>query len=108
MLSLSLPTLATLFLFYSPTVRASSCVAFDVSWNLLAFGLDGQDWNAGAEETWASGTSRMTFLIFPSAVLSARVDDNVPNLQAPLLTSPLLGVREFLLLLPFRVGPGRF
>jgi hypothetical protein len=97
MLSLSLPTLATLFLFSSAAVRASSCIAFDVSWNLLAFGLDGKDWNAGAQATWASGASRMmTFHSF-SHVLSALMlaSFRVPNLQAPLLTSPLLGVREF-------------
>jgi len=38
-------------------VRASPCVAFDVNWNLLAFGLDGKDWNAGTQNTWASGTA---------------------------------------------------
>ena len=26
---------------------ASPCVAFDTKWNLLAFGLNGKDWNAG-------------------------------------------------------------
>jgi len=57
MLSLSLPTLATLFLVSSAAVRASPCIAFDVNWNLLAFGLDGKDWNAGAQATWASGTA---------------------------------------------------
>jgi hypothetical protein len=73
MLSLSLPTLATLFLVSSAAVRASPCIAFDVNWNLLAFGLDGKDWNAGAQATWASGASRMMTLTFisPSVVFSA-------------------------------------
>jgi hypothetical protein len=46
-------------LFVSPAaVHASSCVAFDSNWNLLAFGLDGKDWNASTQGTWASGTSQ--------------------------------------------------
>lgn len=50
-------TVATLFI--SPgAVRATPCVAFDTNWNLLAFGLDGKDWNAGTQDTWANGTSR--------------------------------------------------
>jgi hypothetical protein len=45
-------------LFVSPVaVRASPCVAFDANWNLLAFDLDGKDWNAGTQDTWSSGTS---------------------------------------------------
>jgi len=35
-------------------VRASPCVAFDVSFNLYAFGLGGKDWTAGTQDTWAS------------------------------------------------------
>jgi len=52
------PLLTLVTLFVSPLlVRASPCVAFDVSWNLLAFGLDGKDWNAATQDTWASGTA---------------------------------------------------
>ena len=52
------PLLTLVTLFVSPVVvRASSCVAFDINWNLLAFGLDGKDWNAGTSDTWATGTS---------------------------------------------------
>jgi len=52
------PLLTFVTLFLSPVVvRASSCVAFDTNWNLLAFGLDGKDWNAGTQDTWASGTA---------------------------------------------------
>ena len=52
------PLLTLVALFVSPAVvRASSCVAFDTNWNLLAFGLDGKDWNAGTQDTWASGTT---------------------------------------------------
>ncbi|EIW77167.1 hypothetical protein CONPUDRAFT_62794 [Coniophora puteana RWD-64-598 SS2] len=36
-------------------VSASPCVAFDINWNLLAFGLDGKDFNAGAQSSWSSG-----------------------------------------------------
>jgi hypothetical protein len=57
MLSL-LPTIVALYFFSSAAVRGSPCVAFDVKWNLLAFGLDGKDWNAGTQDTWADGTSQ--------------------------------------------------
>ncbi|KAG1764580.1 hypothetical protein EV702DRAFT_108017 [Suillus placidus] len=52
-----LPTLASLFFLSSATVRASPCVAFDANWNLLAFGLNGKDWNAGTQDTWSSSTA---------------------------------------------------
>jgi len=35
----------------------SSCVAFDISWNLLAFGFNGKDYNAGTMDTWTTGTA---------------------------------------------------
>ncbi|KAF8898018.1 hypothetical protein CPB84DRAFT_1681602 [Gymnopilus junonius] len=34
----------------------SACVAFDVNWNLLAFGFNGKDYDAGTQDTWGSGT----------------------------------------------------
>jgi hypothetical protein len=52
---LSLLTLVTLSLLAPRAVRATACVAMDINWNLLAFGLDGKDWNAGTQDTWASG-----------------------------------------------------
>ncbi|KAJ3553382.1 hypothetical protein NM688_g3642 [Phlebia brevispora] len=33
------------------------CVTFDSNFNLLVFGLDGKDWNAGQQSSWASGTA---------------------------------------------------
>ncbi|KAI6006930.1 hypothetical protein EDD15DRAFT_2115260, partial [Pisolithus albus] len=48
-----LPTLVSLLLISaSTTVTARPCVAFDSNWNLLAFNLDGKDWNAGTQDTW--------------------------------------------------------
>ncbi|KAF9444643.1 hypothetical protein P691DRAFT_807022 [Macrolepiota fuliginosa MF-IS2] len=35
---------------------ASSCVAFDVQWNLLAFNFGGKDFNAGTQDAWTQGT----------------------------------------------------
>ncbi len=58
MLSSLLPTIVALYIFSPIVVRASPCVAFDVKWNLLAFGLDGKDWNAGPQNTWANGVSQ--------------------------------------------------
>lgn len=52
-----LPTLAFLFFLTSATVRASPCITFDANWNLLAFGLNGKDWNAGTQDTWSSSTA---------------------------------------------------
>ncbi|KAN0086102.1 hypothetical protein V8E55_007236 [Tylopilus felleus] len=47
------PTIASLLLLSaSATVKASPCVAFDINWNLLAFGLDSKDWSAGTQDTW--------------------------------------------------------
>ncbi|KAJ7750471.1 hypothetical protein DFH07DRAFT_746210 [Mycena maculata] len=51
----SLFTLVTLLALTTPSVLAgSSCVAFDTAWNLLAFGFNGKDYNAGTSDTWAS------------------------------------------------------
>ncbi|KAI6104176.1 hypothetical protein EDD16DRAFT_413953 [Pisolithus croceorrhizus] len=48
-----LPTLVSLLLISASTaVTARPCVAFDSNWNLLAFNLDGKDWNASAQNTW--------------------------------------------------------
>jgi hypothetical protein len=58
MLSSLLPTIVALYFFSYTTVRGSPCVAFDVTWNLLAFGLDGKDWNAGTQNAWAKGASQ--------------------------------------------------
>ncbi|KAF5343897.1 hypothetical protein D9758_012113 [Tetrapyrgos nigripes] len=50
-------TLASLlFLSSSAAVASSSCIAFDSSWNLLAFGFGGKDYNAGTMDSWSSGT----------------------------------------------------
>ena len=55
-------------LFVSTTfVRASPCVTFDANWNLLAFSLDGKDWNAGTQDSWANGTSRSYPFFFLSS-----------------------------------------
>ncbi|KAG2355314.1 hypothetical protein BDR07DRAFT_1426531 [Suillus spraguei] len=51
-----LPTLASLssYIGHSPS---TPCIAFDANWNLLAFGLNGKDWNAGTQDTWSSSTA---------------------------------------------------
>ena len=33
----------------------SPCAVFDSKFNLYAFGLGGKDWNAGPQDSWASG-----------------------------------------------------
>jgi len=41
----------------SMALASSSCVAFDTAWNLLAFGFNGKDYNAGTQDTWGSGNA---------------------------------------------------
>jgi len=51
------PTVASLLLLSaSAAVKASPCVAFDTTWNLLAFGLDGKDWSVGTQDSWSGST----------------------------------------------------
>jgi len=38
------------------SAATSGCVAFDVNWNLLAFGFSGKDYNAGTQDMWTSTT----------------------------------------------------
>ncbi|OJA19728.1 hypothetical protein AZE42_01496, partial [Rhizopogon vesiculosus] len=52
-----LPTVVSLLFFFSATVQASPCITFDTNWNLLAFGFDGKDWNAGTQDTWSSSST---------------------------------------------------
>ncbi|KAG7087557.1 hypothetical protein E1B28_013512 [Marasmius oreades] len=40
----------------STALAASSCVAFDSNFNLLAFNYGGKDYNAGTQDSWGSGT----------------------------------------------------
>lgn len=38
----------------------SACVAFDINWNLLAFGFNGKDYNAGTQDAWTSSSGSLT------------------------------------------------
>ncbi|KAI0795433.1 hypothetical protein C8Q75DRAFT_803319 [Abortiporus biennis] len=53
----SIPTLVSLFLAVPTLVLSSPCVTFDADFNLLAFGFDGKDWNAGTQDTWTTGSA---------------------------------------------------
>lgn len=37
----------------------AGCVTFDINWNLLAFGFNGKDYNAGTQDTWTSSTGSL-------------------------------------------------
>jgi hypothetical protein len=52
MSGISFAVVSLFILFFSNTVVASPCIAFDASFNLLAFGLGGKDWSAGTQDTW--------------------------------------------------------
>ncbi|EGN92587.1 hypothetical protein SERLA73DRAFT_190953 [Serpula lacrymans var. lacrymans S7.3] len=53
-------TIVSLLLSASTAVVSTPCVAFDINWNLLAFGLDGKDYNAGTQDTWAGNNNKAT------------------------------------------------
>jgi len=38
----------------------SACISFDINWNLLAFGFNGKDYNAGTQDAWASSSGSLT------------------------------------------------
>ena len=62
---LNLPTLASLLLLAAPAaVYADPCVSFDVNFNLLAFGFNGKDYNAGPQDSWTSGEPYLLSLYF--------------------------------------------
>ena len=42
------------------TAGPSGCAQFDANWNLLAFGFNGKDYNAGTQDKWTSTTGRKT------------------------------------------------
>lgn len=52
-----LPTLVTLLLLFISQTVGSPCIAFDSTWNLYAFGLNGKDYNAGTQDKWTGSTS---------------------------------------------------
>ncbi|KAF8341863.1 hypothetical protein F5887DRAFT_975338 [Amanita rubescens] len=47
--------LLSILSFPQVAIANSGCVAFDIFWNLLAFGFGGKDYNAGTQDTWTSG-----------------------------------------------------
>ncbi|KAI5119386.1 hypothetical protein M0805_001060 [Coniferiporia weirii] len=50
--SLLLPALSSIL-----PASAEPCVAMDINFNLLVFGVDGKDYNAGTQDSWTSGTA---------------------------------------------------
>lgn len=49
------PLLFSAALSATVTNTPPACVVFDADWNLLAFGFQGKDYNAGTQDTWGSG-----------------------------------------------------
>jgi hypothetical protein len=45
--------LILLLLAISKSIHAAPCVVFDSDFNLLVFGLNGKDYNAGSQDTWS-------------------------------------------------------
>jgi len=73
LLTITLVALHTSTAAAAATVAAAAagpagCVSFDTSWNLLAFGFNGKDYNVGTQDTWTS----------PSAVATDITTSNRP------------------------------
>jgi hypothetical protein len=64
MSGISFAVVSLFILFFSNTVVASPCIAFDASFNLLAFGLGGKDWSAGTQDTWKNSLLPSPLSIF--------------------------------------------
>ena len=56
-LSTALIILATSLVTVSGASGPTQCLAFDVNWNLLAFGYGGKDYNAGTQDSWGTSGS---------------------------------------------------
>ena len=56
LVSLLLPALSAVV----RPVAASPCIAMDTSFNLLVFGVDGKDYNAGTQDSWTSGKQALS------------------------------------------------
>ncbi|KAH8829632.1 hypothetical protein DL96DRAFT_1598908 [Flagelloscypha sp. PMI_526] len=78
MLRSSLPVAAA---FLVPLARAaSSCLSVDANFNLLAFNLNGKDYNAGGIDQWASGIVNTYVSYFPPSsffVLTHRIQTDM-------------------------------
>jgi hypothetical protein len=48
----SILTSALFILTIFKSVHGNPCLAFDINFNLLVFGLAGNDYNAGTQDTW--------------------------------------------------------
>lgn len=69
----------------------TSCVSFDINWNLLAFGFSGKDYNVGTQDTWTSSSGMYDGYIFCVSfiqVLTAHSPDR--NYDAGTAVSPVL------------------
>ena len=55
MLSLTLVSLLLSPFLLLHRAAAVPCIAMDTSFNLLVFGVDGKDWNAGTQDSWTDG-----------------------------------------------------
>jgi hypothetical protein len=60
-MALSLLTLTLLVFTALRAVLASSCIAFDITNNLLVFGLGDKDFSLGTQDTWTTGTLDFNF-----------------------------------------------
>ena len=58
LLTITLVALHTSSAAAAATAGPSGCVSFDINWNLLAFGFNGKDYNAGTQDTWSSSSGR--------------------------------------------------
>ncbi|KIJ96613.1 hypothetical protein K443DRAFT_280882 [Laccaria amethystina LaAM-08-1] len=74
-LSTALVILATSLVTVSAASGLTQCLAFDVNWNLLAFGYGGKDYNAGTQDSWGTSGSATDI------TASGRPPFDQPNVQ---------------------------
>ncbi|KAF7972809.1 hypothetical protein HWV62_16998 [Athelia sp. TMB] len=61
-----LSAVALYLLSITQAVVAKPCIAFDSTWNLYAFGLDGKDYNASSQAAWTSSAQSRLLLFTPA------------------------------------------
>lgn len=74
-LSTALVILATSLVTVSAASGPTQCLAFDINWNLLAFGYGGKDYNAGTQDSWGTSGSATDI------TTSGRPPFDQPNVQ---------------------------
>lgn len=88
------------------TAGPPACVAFDIHWNLLAFGFNGKDYNAGTQDTWTSGGAFPCFLCILYCVIEKWLTMGTVDAPTDITTSGRPYVVPFLFRTTTCANPG--